>query len=96
MPVGGERAQALHTELGICAREAGIERLLTLGELAAHTARAFGSGARHHDRLEDLLAALESALAPNATALVKGSRFMKMERVVDAVVDGQPDAGGKQ
>lgn len=92
----GERAQALHAELGRHAREAGIERLLTLGEQAAETARAFGSGARHFDRVEDVVAEVERALAPNLTMLVKGSRFMKMERVVKAIVAAERDAGGHQ
>jgi UDP-N-acetylmuramoyl-tripeptide--D-alanyl-D-alanine ligase len=56
--------------------------LLTLGELAAHAARAFGAGGRAFTRIEDLLAEIEAALAPGATVLVKGSRFMQMERVV--------------
>ena len=78
----GAGAARLHAEIGTLARRSGIERLLTLGELAAHAARAFGEGARHFTRTEDLLAEIESALAPGLTVLVKGSRFMHMERVV--------------
>ena len=78
----GAGAARMHAEIGTLARGSGIERLLTLGELAAHAARAFGEGARHFTRIEDLLAEVESALAPGLTVLVKGSRFMRMERVV--------------
>lgn len=92
----GERAPALHAELGAQARLAGIERLLTLGEHAAETARAFGRGARHYDSVEALIADVESALAANVTVLVKGSRFMRMERVVDAIVHAKPHAGSVQ
>ena len=92
----GERAPTLHAELGVYAREAGIERLLTLGEHSAETARAFGRGARHHQRVEELVAEVQSALATNVTVLVKGSRFMRMERVVDAIVDAPPPAGRLQ
>lgn len=78
----GRAAITLHTEAGEFAREAGIDRLLTLGELSAHASRAFGAGARHFTRIEDLLEEIENALAPDVTLLVKGSRFMRMERVV--------------
>jgi UDP-N-acetylmuramoyl-tripeptide--D-alanyl-D-alanine ligase len=78
----GRDAPRFHAEIGEAARVAGIERLLTLGELSAHAARAFGAGARHFPRIEDLLAEVENLLAPGATILVKGSRFMRMERVV--------------
>ncbi|MBI3937918.1 MAG: UDP-N-acetylmuramoyl-tripeptide--D-alanyl-D-alanine ligase [Betaproteobacteria bacterium] len=78
----GPGAAGLHAETGRCAREAGIERLLTLGELSEHAARAFGAGARHFTRIEDLLAEIENTLTPQVTVLVKGSRFMQMERVV--------------
>ena len=92
----GERASTLHAELGAHARAAGIERLLTLGEHSAETARAFGRGARHYDRVEELITDVQSELAANATVLVKGSRFMKMERVVEAIVDAPCHAGRVQ
>ncbi len=78
----GLGAPALHAEAGAFAVEAGIDRLFTLGELSAHAARAFGGSARHFSRIEDLLAEIENALAPEVTVLIKGSRFMQMERVV--------------
>ena len=80
----GSGAAELHAEIGRYAREQGVDRLLALGEHSAHAARAFGSGARHFTRIEDLLVEAESALAPGVTALIKGSRFMQMERVVTA------------
>lgn len=80
----GAQGPKLHAELGTYAREAGIERLLTFGEQSAETARVFGHGARHCAGIEDLIAEVGNALAPDLTVLVKGSRFMKMERVVDA------------
>jgi UDP-N-acetylmuramoyl-tripeptide--D-alanyl-D-alanine ligase len=78
----GPGAPELHAEVGEFARGKGVGRLYTLGELSAHAARAFGAGARHFTRIEDLLAEVENALAPGVTLLVKGSRFMQMERVV--------------
>ncbi len=80
----GPGAAEMHAEVGRCARESGVERLLTLGELSAHAARAFGPGACHYTRIEDLLAEIGNALAPDLAVLIKGSRFMQMERVVKA------------
>ena len=74
-----------HAQVGEFARRAGVNRLFTLGELSAHATQAFGAGARHFTRIEDLLAEIENALAPDVTVLVKGSRFMQMERVVQAL-----------
>ena len=81
----GGRGPQLHAEIGAHARAAGIERLFLLGGLSENTARAYGEDAQHYDSVEDLSARLISELAPGVTVLVKGSRFMRMERVVDAL-----------
>jgi UDP-N-acetylmuramoyl-tripeptide--D-alanyl-D-alanine ligase len=78
----GDEAATFHAEIGSEARRAGIEKLYALGTLSGNTVREFGSGARHFERIEDLQAALEKELDSKTTVLVKGSRFMKMERVV--------------
>ncbi|HXF65349.1 MAG TPA: UDP-N-acetylmuramoyl-tripeptide--D-alanyl-D-alanine ligase [Burkholderiales bacterium] len=91
----GPEAPALHAAVGRHAREHGVERLYALGEHAAHAARAFGAGGRHFESLEALLAALESELAPGVTVLVKGSRFMRMERVV-AALSGDGEQSGER
>ncbi len=79
----GDNAAAFHAEIGSEARRAGIEKLYALGALSSNAVREFGSGAQHFERIEDLLNALEKELAAGTTVLVKGSRFMKMERVVE-------------
>jgi UDP-N-acetylmuramoyl-tripeptide--D-alanyl-D-alanine ligase len=78
----GTDAARMHREIGAEARSLGVDELLALGELSAHAVREFGSGARHFDCVEDLLAALDKDLDGGSTVLVKGSRFMRMERVV--------------
>lgn len=83
----GTTAAALHAEMGSQAKAAGIDRLLAFGDLALHAARAFGEGGQHFEMIEDLLAGAEQALGPQVTMLVKGSRFMKMERVVQSFVE---------
>ncbi len=78
----GKDAAQFHREIGIAARELGIERLFALGTLSADAVREFGAGARHFASIDELHAALDEELDAQSTLLVKGSRFMKMERVV--------------
>jgi UDP-N-acetylmuramoyl-tripeptide--D-alanyl-D-alanine ligase len=82
----GEQGPAFHAEAGRHARDRGISQLLLTGELCRHAAAAFGQGAMHFERIEDLIAAARTHDRPGATLLVKGSRFMRMERVVEALV----------
>ncbi len=80
----GDHGPAFHREVGVYARERGIEIFWTAGAASIEAARAF-SGARHFEAVADLLGALSDA--PVATSVVvKGSRFMKMERVVQALM----------
>lgn len=85
----GENAADFHAEIGIAARDAGIDKLYALGELSREAVRKFGSNAAHFDSAEALQGALEQQLGANTTVLVKGSRFMKMERVVKYLVSGE-------
>jgi UDP-N-acetylmuramoyl-tripeptide--D-alanyl-D-alanine ligase len=77
----GTQGQQFHEEIGAYAASRGIETVLATGELARHMT---GAGATHFEQFDELLAALDTALGSksDATVLVKGSRFMKMERVV--------------
>jgi len=83
----GEQGPAFHAEIGRHARECGLSALLLLGDATTHTAAAFGEGARHFESIDDLLAAAAACDVPGATVLVKGSRFMRMERIVAALVN---------
>ena len=81
----GAQGAAFHAEIGRHAHARGIDRLYLLGEACAHAAAAFGEGARHYGDVGALLAELEPGLGAGVTVLVKGSRFMRMERVVQAL-----------
>ncbi|MBU1237547.1 MAG: UDP-N-acetylmuramoyl-tripeptide--D-alanyl-D-alanine ligase [Gammaproteobacteria bacterium] len=85
----GEAAGQLHDEIGGYAKSRGIDRLFALGELSVAAAHNFGGGAVHCRTPEELSAALKAELGPDVAVLVKGSRFMRMERVVDAVTEKQ-------
>jgi UDP-N-acetylmuramoyl-tripeptide--D-alanyl-D-alanine ligase len=80
----GDQGPAFHAEVGAHARAAGIAQFWSAGALCAHAAQAYGPGARHFGQVSDLITALDSAPAC-ASALVKGSRFMRMETVVQAL-----------
>ena len=80
----GERGVEFHAEVGAYAKARGLDAMWTCGPLSTHAAAAF-AGARHFEDVASLVTAL--AQAPRAAAiLVKGSRFMKMEQVVAALL----------
>ena len=80
----GDQGIAFHAEVGTYARQRGIERLLAHGPLAIHAAMAFGGG-RHFEDVGALIDAVRTNMAQCGAIAVKGSRFMKMERVVEAL-----------
>ena len=90
----GERGEEFHREVGRYARERGIDRLYATGALCRAAVEAFGKGARHFATVEELIAAAQDRLAPRTTVLVKGSRFMRMERVVQALAGESSQTGG--
>lgn len=82
----GEKGPEFHAEIGQYASIRGISGLLTHGALAHHSASAFeGSGAQHFDAIDDLIKTAQQIAKPGSILLVKGSRFMKMERVIEAL-----------
>ena len=83
----GPEAAAFHAGAGREARRHGVERLLATGSLAVEAAHAFGGGATHFEDCRALVERLREELPEGATVLVKGSRSMAMERVVDALVE---------
>jgi UDP-N-acetylmuramoyl-tripeptide--D-alanyl-D-alanine ligase len=87
----GEQGPAFHREVGAYARERGIDSLLAAGPLCRESVQAFGPGARHFEQVEALVQAVCEASRDAGSVLVKGSRFMRMERVVLAIA---PAAAG--
>ena len=80
----GQDGPAFHREVGAYAHSRGIGHLLCLGELAQHSAQAC-AGAQHFADIETLKTAVHALLPQVGSVLVKGSRFMKMERVVQDI-----------
>ncbi|AYH45286.1 UDP-N-acetylmuramoyl-tripeptide--D-alanyl-D-alanine ligase [Azoarcus sp. DN11] len=82
--VGMTSAQ-LHDEVGGYAKSKGIDALYALGDMSAVAAHNFGDGGQHFASAEALIAALAPRLDANTVVLVKGSRFMRMERVTNGL-----------
>lgn len=78
----GPDEKNIHQEVGEKIRRAGIDYLFTYGELTRHTADGFGENANHFTEQEKLIEAVKPFLHPQTTVLVKGSRSMRMEKVV--------------
>jgi UDP-N-acetylmuramoyl-tripeptide--D-alanyl-D-alanine ligase len=85
----GADSKKMHAELGDAARSLGVKRLFALGDASVATVNAFGEMATHYSSKEGLIEDLRSQLTPGVACLVKGSRSMGMEHVVNAISNGQ-------
>lgn len=91
----GDRSSEYHAEVGQLAAELGVQHLLSLGQATVHSATAFGQGALHCQSIDELILQVIALVNKRpSVVLVKGSRFMKMERVVEALLQwAQPATG---
>jgi UDP-N-acetylmuramoyl-tripeptide--D-alanyl-D-alanine ligase len=78
----GVHAKKLHEEVGRYARLKGVTQLLTLGDLSSRAAYTFGRNAQSFEVMQDLLDQVNMLQNNKGTILVKGSRLMKMEQVI--------------
>ena len=81
----GETAGELHYDTGVALAESRIDRLFAVGDLSRHTIRGFGSHGEWFASIDDLIASVETDISADVNVLVKGSRGMRMERVVNAL-----------
>ncbi|WBS03987.1 UDP-N-acetylmuramoyl-tripeptide--D-alanyl-D-alanine ligase [Pseudoduganella sp. SL102] len=89
----GTKGKEFHEEIAAYAAQKGIEQVLVTGTLARHMqdagADSGSANVRHFEQFDALLAAVDAAVTPDTTVLIKGSRFMKMERVVQHLIGSQ-------
>lgn len=87
----GADEEALHADMGVRAKNAGLRRLYTLGPLSAAAAAAFGEGAHPFQDHASLADALRAELRAGVRCLVKGSRGSAMDRIVAALLSTGED-----
>lgn len=86
----GTHAQEAHREVGRQAARAQVAYLLSVGPMAALAAEEAGAAGVRVSTFDDALqaaAALRPELQPGDVVLIKGSRGMTLERVVEALRD---------
>ena len=99
----GEESKQLHYQLGVDAANMGIKQLFTVGNFSRETCNGFLASIREHSNIEqqdnsseaamhfnnkeELIREIQNKLNQNTVVLVKGSRSMGMEKVVDALVN---------
>jgi UDP-N-acetylmuramoyl-tripeptide--D-alanyl-D-alanine ligase len=81
----GDASDELHAEVGRYARQAGIERLLAIGEGAHFSVEAFGPGGQWFADIDALIRDARSSLTAGVAVLIKGSRANRLERVSAAL-----------
>ena len=81
----GDNVRQLHQNIGKKAKEAGIDRMYCLGKYSIQACEQFGENGKSFNNMNDLVTTLKQEVNNNMTILIKGSRSMQMERVVDAL-----------
>ncbi len=93
----GDAAAELHRGIGEAAGRLGFGLLLCVGPNAARAAEGArasgmaGEAVKVFDDVETLLGSVDALLQPGDRVLVKGSRGMRMERVVGGILRGPGD-----
>lgn len=82
----GAEADAIHQTMGLQAKSAGVTTLFTVGEKSQLAAAAFGDNAIHFEDVQTLQQLLQNTLTADVTCLIKGSRFMQLDKLADALV----------
>ena len=91
----GQDSAQWHRRVGEEAARAGVERLYCAGEHSREAVRAFGAGAHWRSGVDDLCRLLTDDVKAEVTILVKGSRFMEMERAVATLREAAGELDGE-
>lgn len=86
----GDQGASFHAEIGLHARKRNLAALLSIGDISRASSQAFGTpGGEHFEQIESLILRAKDLATTDATLLIKGSRFMRMERVIQALESPQ-------
>ncbi|WP_312240266.1 UDP-N-acetylmuramoyl-tripeptide--D-alanyl-D-alanine ligase [Pantoea sp.] len=82
----GDEAEQCHREVGLAAKLAGVDRVLSVGSLSHYISEASGVG-EHFASKAELVKRLRTLLSehPEITVLIKGSRSAAMEQVIQSL-----------
>jgi UDP-N-acetylmuramoyl-tripeptide--D-alanyl-D-alanine ligase len=82
----GANPERLHHELGLKAKQYGVDQIFALGNLTRITVEAFGTGGHFFNDRAELLDEVKKILNPEVTVLVKGSHSNKLWEIVEQLV----------
>ncbi len=86
----GKDSEQIHVQMGIDAKNMGVDKLWTIGSKAKLAAESFGDGAEHFSNVSEAQEQLNKELSDNVTCLIKGSRFMQLDKLADKLaVEGE-------
>lgn len=81
----GSESKSLHQKMGTDAKQSGISKLFSIGENSQFAANTFGDGAIHFKDITLLQQQLQRELSRGITCLIKGSRFMQLDKLADGL-----------
>jgi len=82
----GSDEREMHFEAGVKARVTGVTRLLAIGSASRHAVEAFGKNAKNFKNKNELVSFIKQHQSDELGILVKGSRFMHMEQIVESLI----------
>jgi len=85
--LGGDERR-LHFDAGIKASTSGVTRLLATGDASRYAVDAFGNNAEFFENRDELITYIKQHQTEELGILVKGSRFMHMEQIVESLIEG--------
>lgn len=81
----GDEKEALHRSIGEYAKNAGVDLVITTGELSLFTAEGAGETALHFDTKQQLIDALPTLIKDGDTVLVKASHSMGFDEISESL-----------
>ncbi len=91
----GDASKREHTNIGAVASGLKFDRLLTFGPFSKYTSEAFGASSKHFDSKDVLSDELKQIVKSGDVVLIKGSRGMRMEDVVNRLTDANGNVNKK-